>query len=130
MYPCFQDFRCIPAFPFDSPTQSGTYISDVFLLFPLICPHKVVQYVLLSKVVQYVPLCMGRSKGKEYVPLCVGKSKGKEYVPPCVGRSKGKAGIHLKYMYHFAWADQRKSRAENRDTFEMYPRKVMHIIGG
>ena len=29
-------------------------------------------------------------------------------------------------MYHFAWADQR----ENRDTFEMYPGKVMHMIGG
>ena len=30
----------------------------------------------------------------------------------------GKAGIHLKYY------------PENRDIFEMYPRKVMHIIGG
>ena len=40
------------------------------------------------------------------------------YVPLCVGGSKGKAGIHLKYY------------PENRDTFEMYPGKVMHIIGG
>ena len=34
------------------------------------------------------------------------------------GRIKGKAGIHLKYY------------PENRDTFEMYPGKAMHIIGG
>ena len=35
------------------------------------------------------------------------------------GRIKGKkAGIHLKYY------------PENRDTFEMYPGKVMHMIGG
>ena len=40
-----------------------------------------------------------------------------DYVPLCVGRSKGKAGMHLKYY------------PENRDTFEMYPGKVMHIIG-
>ena len=40
------------------------------------------------------------------------------YVPLCVGGSKGKAGIHLKYY------------PENRDTFEMYPGKVMHMIGG
>ena len=40
------------------------------------------------------------------------------HVPLCVGRSKGKAGIHLKYY------------PENRDAFEMYPRKIMHIIGG
>ena len=40
------------------------------------------------------------------------------YVPLCVDRSKGKAGIYLKYY------------PENRDTFEMYPRKVMHMIGG
>ena len=40
------------------------------------------------------------------------------YVPFCLAGSKGKAGIHLKY-YH-----------ENRDIFEMYPGKVMHIIGG
>ena len=40
------------------------------------------------------------------------------YVPLCVGRSKGKVGIHLKYY------------PENRDTFEMYPEKVMHMIGG
>ena len=40
------------------------------------------------------------------------------YVPLCVSGSKGKAGIHLKYYL------------ENRDTFEMYPRKVMHMIGG
>ena len=39
------------------------------------------------------------------------------YVPLCVGGSKGKAGIHLKYY------------PENRDTFEMYPGKVMHMIG-
>ena len=38
-------------------------------------------------------------------------------VPLCMGGSKGKAGIHLKYY------------PENRDTFEMYPRKVMHMIG-
>ena len=43
---------CIPAFPFDLPTQSGTYLN--------------------------VPLYVGRSKGKvRYVPLCVGVSKGK-----------------------------------------------------
>ena len=40
------------------------------------------------------------------------------YVPLCVGRSKGKVEIPLKYY------------PENRDTFEMYPGKVMHIIGG
>ena len=40
------------------------------------------------------------------------------YVLLCVGRSKGKAGIHLKYY------------PKNRDTFEMYPGKVMHMIGG
>ena len=40
------------------------------------------------------------------------------YVPLCVGGSKGKAGIHLKYI------------PENRDTFEMYPGKVIHIIVG
>ena len=40
------------------------------------------------------------------------------YVPLCVGRSKEKAGIHLKYY------------PENRDTFEMYPGKVIHIIAG
>ena len=40
------------------------------------------------------------------------------YVPLCVGGSKGKVGIHLKYY------------PENRDTFEMYPGKVMHTIGG
>ena len=40
------------------------------------------------------------------------------HVPLCVGGSKGKAGIYLKYY------------AENRDTFEMYLRKVMYIIGG
>ena len=40
------------------------------------------------------------------------------YVPLCVGGSKGKAGIHLKYY------------PESRDTFEMYPGKVMHMIGG
>ena len=34
------------------------------------------------------------------------------------GGSKGKAGMHLKYY------------PENRDTFEMYPGKVMHMIGG
>ena len=34
------------------------------------------------------------------------------------GLIKGKAGIHLKYY------------PENRDTFEMYPGKVMHMIGG
>ena len=39
-------------------------------------------------------------------------------VPLCVGRSKGKAGIHFKYY------------TENRDTFQMYPGKVMHMIGG
>ena len=38
--------------------------------------------------------------------------------PLCMGRSKGKAGIHLKYY------------PENRDTFEIYPGKVMHMIGG
>ena len=42
----------------------------------------------------------------------------KANVPLCVGRSKRKAGIHLKYY------------PENRDTFEMYPRKVMHMNGG
>ena len=41
-----------------------------------------------------------------------------KYVPLCVGGSKGKTGIHLKYY------------AESRDTFEMYPGKVMHMIGG
>ena len=41
-----------------------------------------------------------------------------KYVPLCVGGSKGKVGIHLKYY------------PENRDTFEMYPEKVMHMIGG
>ena len=40
------------------------------------------------------------------------------HVPLCVDGSKGKAGIHLKYY------------PEKRDTFEMYPGKVMHIIGG
>ena len=40
------------------------------------------------------------------------------YVPLCVGVPKGKAGIHLKYY------------SENRDAFEMYPGKVMHMIGG
>ena len=35
----------------------------------------------------------------------------------CVGGSKGKAGIPLK-------------GAEKRNTTEMCPRKVMHIIGG
>ena len=40
------------------------------------------------------------------------------YVPLCVGGSKVKAETHLKYY------------PENRDTFEMYPGKVMHIIGG
>ena len=40
------------------------------------------------------------------------------YVPLCVGGSKGKAGIQLKYI------------PEKRDTFEMYPGKVMHIIRG
>ena len=40
------------------------------------------------------------------------------YVPLCVGGSKGKAGIHLTYY------------PESRDTFEMYPGKVMHMIGG
>ena len=40
------------------------------------------------------------------------------YIPICVGGSKGKAGIHLKYY------------PENRDTFEMYPGKVMHMISG
>ena len=40
------------------------------------------------------------------------------YVPLCVGGSKVKAGIHLKYY------------SENRDTFKMYPGKVMHMIGG
>ena len=39
-------------------------------------------------------------------------------VPLCVGGSKGKVGIHLKYY------------PESRDTFEMYPGKVMHMIGG
>ena len=35
------------------------------------------------------------------------------------GQIKGKkAGIHLKYY------------PESRDTFEMYPGKVMHMIGG
>ena len=36
----------------------------------------------------------------------------------CVGRSKGKAGIQLKCI------------PESRNTTEMYPGKVMHIIGG
>ena len=36
----------------------------------------------------------------------------------CVDRSKGKAGIQLKYI------------PEKRDTFEVYPGKVMNIIGG
>ena len=40
------------------------------------------------------------------------------YVPLYVGGSKGKAGINLKYY------------SENSNTFEMYPGKVMHIIGG
>ena len=35
-----------------------------------------------------------------------------------MGESKGKAEIHLIYY------------PENRDTFEMYPGKVMHMIGG
>ena len=39
------------------------------------------------------------------------------YVPLCMGGSKGKAGIHLIYY------------PENRDAFEMYPGKVMHMIG-
>ena len=39
-------------------------------------------------------------------------------VPLCVSGSKGKTGIQLKYIL------------EKRDTFEMYPRKFMHIIGG
>ena len=39
-------------------------------------------------------------------------------VPLCVGGSKAKAGIQLKYI------------PEKRDTFQMYPRKVMYIIGG
>ena len=39
-------------------------------------------------------------------------------VPLCMGKSKGKAGIHLKYY------------PENRDTFQMYPGKVMHILIG
>ena len=34
------------------------------------------------------------------------------------GQINGKAGIHLKYY------------PENRDTFQMYPGKVMHMIGG
>ena len=38
------------------------------------------------------------------------------YVSLCVGGSKGKAGIDLKYY------------PENRDTFEIYPGKVMRII--
>ena len=40
------------------------------------------------------------------------------YVPLCMGGSKGKAGIHLKHY------------PKNRDTFDMYPRKIMHMIGG
>ena len=40
------------------------------------------------------------------------------YVPLCVGTSKGKVGIQLKNI------------PEKRDTTEMYPGKVMHIIGG
>ena len=39
------------------------------------------------------------------------------YIPLCVGGSKGKAGTQLKYI------------PEKMDTFEMYPRKIMHIIG-
>ena len=40
-------------------------------------------------------------------------------------------------MYHFAWAEKKgkagihlKYYPENKDTFEMYPGKVMHMIGG
>ena len=40
------------------------------------------------------------------------------YVPLCLGGSKGKTGIHMKYY------------PENRDTFEMYPGKVIHMIDG
>ena len=36
----------------------------------------------------------------------------------CVGGSKGKAGMQLK------------SIPEKRDATEMYPGKVMHMIGG
>ena len=39
-----------------------------------------------------------------------------KYVSFCVGGSNAKAGIHFCIP-------------ENRDTTEMYPRKVMHIIG-
>ena len=39
------------------------------------------------------------------------------YVSLCVGRLKDKAGIQLKCI------------PEKGDTTEMYPRKVMHIIG-
>ena len=60
----------------------------------------------------------------EMVRLCVSVScalKFMLYILICItlcGRVKGKAGIHLKCY------------PENRDTFEMYPGKVMHMIGG
>ena len=40
------------------------------------------------------------------------------YVSLCVGRSKGQAGIQLKCI------------PGKRNTTEMYPGTVMHIIGG
>ena len=45
------------------------------------------------------------------------RMKVKHDVPLYVGESKGKAWIHLKYY------------PENRDTFKMYPGKVIHMIG-
>ena len=66
----------------------------------------IIKFQLKGAGVQSILLC---------VPLCWGCYL---HAPLCVGRSKGKAGIHLKCY------------PENRDTFEIYPRKVMHMIGG
>ena len=43
--------------------------------------------------------------------------------------------VYITLMYHFAWADQRAKQSKKcipgkRDTTEMYPGKVMRIIGG
>ena len=49
---------------------------------------------------------------------CTVDKHARIYVPLYMGESKEKAGIQLKYIL------------EKRDTFEMYPGKVVHIIGG
>ena len=76
------------------------YVYIYLCVYMCVCIYACVLYMCI-----YTCIC---------VYVCVCAYSVRIYALLCVGRSKGNAGIHFKYP-------------KNRDTFEMYPRKVMHM---